>query len=159
MGQTLSIFVDGDPIQKNRPRFARKTMKSKKTGKMIDFVQTYSDQETEEGLWIMKVREIVRKRGVFFKGAIEITFRFWVKRPAGHYGTGRNAGILKANAPKWPEWNQDLDNYEKFAMDCLNHCNVWEDDCHVVGLNSKKRYVVGSNRPMTEIFITEDIRD
>ena len=159
MGNSISLLIMGDPIQKNRPRFARKTMKSKRTGKQIDFVQTYSDQETEEGLWILTARRQIKSGGVFFRGAVEVIFRFWIKRPAGHFGTGRNAGILKNNAQKWPAWKQDLDNYEKFALDCLNHCQIWEDDSRVVGIDSKKRYAEIGFAPMTEIFITEDIQD
>lgn len=147
------LTIPGDPIAKKRARFARKGR----------FVHVYSDQETEESKWIMQMREQLNKYrfesgfGPIFKGPVEIKIIFWVRRPKSHYGTGKNYGIVKASTPKFPTGKPDIDNYVKFAMDCLNHCSIWPDDSYVVGEATKKRY--GS--PRTEIEITEanDDRD
>ncbi len=46
---------------------------------------------------------------------------------------------------------QDLDNYIKFALDCMNG-QFFGDDHQVVKLSAEKRY---SDRPRWEIFISE----
>jgi hypothetical protein len=35
-------------------------------------------------------------------GAVRIDATFYVRRPGGHYGTGRNAGTLRSSAPAFP---------------------------------------------------------
>lgn len=144
-GQEVFITIPGPPVGKNRPRFAR-------IGKGV---RTYSDQEDEQSLWVMSARNQLRRLNRFFDGAVEIRVRFWIKRPAGHYGSGKNEGVLRPSALVVPEKKSDLDNYEKFMLDCLNHCHIWKDDSCVVGIDSKKRYAERGTEPRTEILITE----
>jgi Holliday junction resolvase RusA-like endonuclease len=145
-GQEIYIMIPGEPVSKNRPRFAR-------IGKGV---RTYSDQEDEQSLWVMEARKQTRRLNRFFDGAVEIRVRFWIKRPAGHYGSGKNAEILRPSALVVPEKKSDLDNYEKFMLDCLNHCHIWKDDSYVVGIDSKKRFADNGTKPRTEIFITSN---
>jgi Holliday junction resolvase RusA-like endonuclease len=150
--QQIMITIMGQPIAKNRPRFARK-------GK---YVKVYSDQETEEGLWILSARhQIATKYGqdVFFDGPVEITTTFWVQRPKSHYGTGKNSNTLKPSAPKVPISKPDCDNYLKFSLDCLNHCGVWEDDAFITDIRACKRYADAMQGPRTEIVIISHDRE
>jgi Holliday junction resolvase RusA-like endonuclease len=144
--QEIFLVISGDPVSKNRPRFAR-------IGKGV---RTYSDQEDEQSLWVMEARRQLKRLNRYFEGAIEIRVRFWIRRPMGHYGTGKNEGVLRPSAPWLPEKKADLDNYEKFMLDCLNHCHIWKDDSCVVGIDSKKRFAENGTEPRTEIFITEN---
>lgn len=48
-------------------------------------------------------------------------------RPKCHYGTGRNAGVLKASAPRWPGTAPDLDKLARSIGDALNGV-LWRDD-------------------------------
>lgn len=62
-------------------------------------------------------------------------------RPAGHFGTGRNSGIVKPSAPVWPtsKANGDRTNLLKSIEDALTGV-VWRDDSQVVDGPIKKSY-------------------
>ncbi|MCK4525918.1 RusA family crossover junction endodeoxyribonuclease [candidate division WOR-3 bacterium] len=131
------FIIPGNPIAKKRPRFARR-------GK---FVTTYNDQETEEGRFLWEIKQQIKRSPI--KGPIKISCIFYMPRPKSHYGTGKNAGKLKLNAPALHTKKSDLDNLEKFVYDCLNHV-VWKDDSQIVESIAKKLY---SDKPRTEIKI------
>jgi Holliday junction resolvase RusA-like endonuclease len=70
-------------------------------------------------------------------GAVVCEFVFYRQRPAGHYGTGRNARLLKPSAPMWPTGRPDALKLARAAEDALTG-TVWADDAQiVVGLNVK----------------------
>jgi Holliday junction resolvase RusA-like endonuclease len=137
----MKITIPGIPIAKKRPRFARR-------GK---FVQTYSDQGTDESRALMEIRQQVAEK---FEGPVSISFNFFLPRPKGHFGTGRNAGKLKDSAPEYHTKKPDIDNYLKFYMDVLNG-EAWEDDAQVVEVFAKKDYAKDAG-PKTIIFIHDD---
>ncbi len=122
----ITITIPGPPIAKKRPRFARR-------GK---FVQTYNDQQTEEGKWLLFARQHITKR---FTGPVWINCEFVIQRPKSHYGTGKNSSALKTSAPPHCVTKPDVDNLVKFVKDCLNG-EAWNDDSQVVGLIASKFY-------------------
>ena len=136
----MTIIISGKPISKARPRFARR-------GK---FVVTYNSQETEEGRWLWEAKGQIKQ---CFEGPLWVSCHFYMPRPKGHYGTGKNAGNLKASAPQWHIKKPDVDNLLKFVLDCLNGM-AWRDDCQIVELFGKKAY---SDNPRPEIKIGEVI--
>jgi Holliday junction resolvase RusA-like endonuclease len=145
---TISLLIPGQPVAKNRPRFAR-------AGKGV---RTYSDQGDEEQLWVMVARQQLKKLAVRrFSGAVAMNVVFWMKRPSNHFGTGKNSGILKASSPATPVIRPDTDNFLKHVMDCLNHCEVWQDDSYVVGIDARKRYALPGTEPRTELILREVI--
>lgn len=78
---------------------------------------------------------------------------FYVKRNKGHYGTGRNAGVLKDWAPRWPTGRPDRSNLEKMIEDCLVLARVMPDDDQVVDGHSRKVYVPWGEQPRTVVRI------
>src|SRR4030095_5083797 len=46
--------------------------------------------------------------GTRFTGPIQVRFCFWFQRPKSHYGTGRNAGGVKASAPSYRASSPDI---------------------------------------------------
>jgi Holliday junction resolvase RusA-like endonuclease len=68
---------------------------------------------------------------------IEATFRF--KRPANHYGTGKNARILKAWAPTLHTTKPDPDKLCRAILDSLTNV-AYRDDCQVAVLIANKVY-------------------
>jgi Holliday junction resolvase RusA-like endonuclease len=143
---TITLLIPGQPVGKNRPRFTR-------VGKGV---RTYSDQGDEEQLWVMVVRQQLKELAVrHFSGAVAMKIVFWMKRPAGHFGSGKNAGVLKASAPVSPVTKIDLDNGIKWTLDVLNHCDVWQDDSFVIGIDARKRYAETGTEPRTELVLRE----
>jgi Holliday junction resolvase RusA-like endonuclease len=69
--------------------------------------------------------------------AVELAFRW--PRPKGHYGSGRNAEVLRGAAPLLPAGVPDLDKLARAVLDALTGV-VWDDDAQVVDLRLSKRY-------------------
>jgi len=134
MSQTITI--NGRPIAKQRPRFAR-------IGKGV---HTYSAQAAEEGRWILEAQQQVKKP---LAGPLTLSLVFAMPRPKHHYGTGKNLGKLKDSAPLWHTGKPDLDNLAKFVKDCLNGV-AWQDDSQVCRLVAQKVY---SDKPQTVVCI------
>ena len=70
---------------------------------------------------------------------IYLTLTFWFPRPKSHYGTGRNASILKLSAPTSMTVKPDIDKLERAILDALTGV-LWEDDSQVVHLAATKGY-------------------
>jgi crossover junction endodeoxyribonuclease RusA len=75
-------------------------------------------------------------------GPVEVDIVFTFDRPATHYGTGRNAGVLKATAPAYPAnvKSGDIDKLQRSCFDSLTDAQVWKDDCQVVRVEADKLY-------------------
>ena len=72
-------------------------------------------------------------------GPLAVSISLYFKRPKSHYGTGKNAGMLKASAPARHVQTPDVDNCIKFIFDCLNGL-AWDDDKQIVGLFTEKSW-------------------
>lgn len=72
-------------------------------------------------------------------GPVRLEIEFRVPRPNRHFGTGRNAGVLKSHAPRHPIVRPDLDKLARAICDSLTAV-VWCDDAQVVDLVLSKRY-------------------
>ncbi len=68
---------------------------------------------------------------------LEITFRR--ERPLSHFGTGKNAGVVKGNAPEYPTLRPDTLKLARAIEDALTGV-VWYDDSQVVDHVLSKRY-------------------
>ena len=75
---------------------------------------------------------------------VEVNIEFRMPRPKGHYGTGKNASVLKASAPLYHLGTPDCDNLAKAVLDALTTIRFWRDDSPVVRLVVGKCYENGS---------------
>lgn len=80
---------------------------------------------------------------------LRVDLHFYMPRPKGHYGTGRNEGKLKDSSPTRHTKRPDIDNLRKLVMDALTKV-FWRDDSLVCEGTTIKNY---SEKPRTEIFI------
>lgn len=71
----------------------------------------------------------------------EVTFTF--ARPGSHFGTGRNAGILKDSAPAHFTGTPDIDKALRAVLDSLVEGGAVHDDRQVVGALACKVYPAG----------------
>lgn len=77
--------------------------------------------------------------------AISIDVVFYLARPKGHYGTGRNGGVVKASAPPYPaaKGRNDPDKLARALLDGLTTGGAMADDGLVVDLGIRKRWADG----------------
>ena len=71
--------------------------------------------------------------------ALALDVRFYMPRPKGHYGSGRNAHRLKDSAPIVPRTMPDLDKLVRAVCDAMTGV-VWRSDADVVTIRAWKRY-------------------
>jgi Holliday junction resolvase RusA-like endonuclease len=65
---------------------------------------------------------------------------FFVRRPKGHWGTGRNARVLKERyVDARPTGRPDLSNLVKLIEDALTTL-AWADDDQIVSIAARKSY-------------------
>ena len=140
----MKIIIPGRPIAKKRHRTFVKKLKN---GKF--FQGAYNEQKSEESKFISFLMTQMPQGFVPITGPVYIQLWYGLRRPKSHYGTGRNEGKIKGSAPKYPGNKPDIDNYEKFVLDCLNGV-VYHDDSQVVSCRHDKRY---TQEPRTEIMI------
>lgn len=72
-------------------------------------------------------------------GPLLLSLTFHVLRPKGHYGTGRNAGTVKASAPLWPKSKPDVSKLVRGVEDAMTGI-VYVDDAQIVQQYAEKRY-------------------
>lgn len=82
-----------------------------------------------------------------FTGPVSVSLSFVMPRPKGHYGTGRNASILKESAPRWPVGKPDLDKLARAALDAMKGI-AYLDDSQIVQLTVYKRYPGPGDGPL-----------
>ena len=65
------------------------------------------------------------------EGPLRLVVSFYIVRPKGHYGTGKNARRLGAAAPRWPTKRPDTTKLLRAVEDGLTGV-LWRDDSQVV---------------------------
>lgn len=88
-------------------------------------------------------------------GPVTVDISFRLARPAGHYGTGRNADRLRESAPARPITKPDLDKLIRSTLDALKDVGVYRDDSQVVTIVTAKHYCGRAEWPGARIIIRE----
>lgn len=78
---------------------------------------------------------------------------FHFARPASHFGTGRNARLLKPSAPTWHAQQPDLDKLFRLVLDSLTNVGVWADDKLAGRITGEKHWAAPGTGARTEITI------
>lgn len=82
---------------------------------------------------------------VFPKGMpVQLTLLFVFDRPAKHYRTGRNAHLLRDDAPNHVVNTPDLSKLIRSTEDALTAAGVWWDDSQVVEIRATQIYRQGA---------------
>lgn len=77
--------------------------------------------------------------GPLLEGPLSVTFVFFRLRPKGHFGTGRNSGMLKVSAKIAPDGRPDVLKLARAAEDALSGV-VYKDDAQIVDEHLYDRY-------------------
>lgn len=124
------------------------TCKSKHAKGMHQNLQPVNEHELKR--WTA----LVKKAGLALPvsglvGPIGVELTITVERPRSHYRTGRNAHLLRDDAPVWPVLvgTGDADKYGRACLDALQRgkpgnpgAGVFIDDAQVVELVTRKVY-------------------
>lgn len=77
--------------------------------------------------------------GPLLTGPLRVEFAFRMPRPKGHFGTGRNAGAIKATAPTYHTGKPDVLKLSRSTEDALTGI-VWADDALIADERIVKVY-------------------
>lgn len=72
-------------------------------------------------------------------GPLGLTCVFYLARPKGHYGTGKNAEKVKPSAPRFPVTKPDATKLLRGVEDALTGI-VYRDDAQIIAQSVLKRY-------------------
>jgi Holliday junction resolvase RusA-like endonuclease len=129
----VTFTVDGNPVPKSRPRFARRGQ----------FVQTYTDAKTidYETHVAMKARQAIGSSEPL-KGAITVFLYLRYAVPASYSKKRKEACLSGLEFPK----RIDIDNVYKSITDAMNGI-VYVDDSQIVEARITKVYheIAGAN--------------
>jgi crossover junction endodeoxyribonuclease RusA len=140
MGDQVHIRVTGRPAPQGSKRHVG-------GGRMIE-------QSKAVGPWREAIRAEVQRSGMtMIDGAASVSITFILPRPRSHYGTGRNAGVLAARAPRYPSGKPDIDKLARAVLDGLTMGGAFADDAQVVTLNAGKVYGLLGDASGCDIWI------
>lgn len=92
-----------------------------------------------------------------FTGNVFLTITYRLPRPQSHFGTGRNAGLLKPGVPRYCGTKPDLSKVMRAVEDSITDAGIWVDDCKVVHDTQWKLYCDPGERVGVEVSITDAI--
>lgn len=121
-------------------------LKNKVTGKWLRDrtgrpVINVVDANPEAKPWKARVAQVAGEQydQPVFTGPVRLTCLFYEPRIAGHYGTGKNAHLLKDSAPLYPAKKPDVLKLARAVEDALTGV-VYADDALVIEGRQKKLY-------------------
>lgn len=122
---TLTFFIPGAPFGKQSVRFGKG--------------RSYTKRRTRNEMKKAAVY-FLKSRGKKIDGPVEMTVTAYFKRPQGHSGTGKFAGMIKEAFQRvFCTAKPDLSNIAKGIEDGLNGL-AYKDDAYIVDMHYHKRY-------------------
>lgn len=110
-------------------------------------------------VWRARVREVATRMAQdsvvvpYPRGEpVDVEVVFYLARPKSHFGTGRNAGRVKASAPTRPVTQPDVDKLLRAVLDALTG-PMYETDSQVVKVITSKEYADGMLPPGASIAV------
>ena len=136
MNQVIRFFVRGKPkTQGSKHGFAVKK-NGVYTGKvaMVDSCKGLA-------AWRSDVRNEAEKAWPFppHEGPVSVEINFFFFRPTGHFGSGKNAAMVKPSAPAHMTTKPDLVKLARAVEDALKGL-TWRDDSQIVHEVITKNY-------------------
>lgn len=133
----ITLWVSGVP----KPKGSMKCIGRR--GK-VAHVLTEDDSSGDRKLWrtaVATIADQARQRRTL-DYAVRVHVTFYIPRPANHYGTGRNAAVVKDSAPAFPTAKTigDTDKMQRNVGDALVDGHVLTDDSLIVDWFASKRW-------------------
>lgn len=130
---TVTFTVLGKP----QPAGSKRAFQNRHTGRV-----SVVDANAKSRPWKQEVAGAAMvKTGVRLplEGPLSLHVTFFLARRKWHYGTGKNAALLKPSAPTWPTTRPDATKLLRAVEDALTGI-VWRDDAQVVAQHVYKEY-------------------
>lgn len=142
----VSFFVPGQPI----PQGSLRSFAHAATGRVV------TPQSRAVLGWRDEIIHETHKHvDQVFDGPVSVQCVFWLPRPKGHYGTGRNELNLKPSAPQFHCKPPDIDKLARAVLDALVYANAMNDDSQVVELHAAKSWSGSTFKPGVHIEIAD----
>lgn len=144
---TLVIIVRGTPA----PQGSKSAFRNQHTGKIQQVESSKAVKPWRLDVKVAALEAIEAKLcetpGVWcvLKGPLMVSMVFSFNRPKGHWGTGRNADLLKTSAPNYPYGRPDLSKLARSTEDALTDV-VWADDAQIVSYRRLAKHYSGSSQ-------------
>lgn len=127
----ISLKISGNPIAKNRPRFARKG----------NFVKTYNNQKIQEDKFLFYLQQELKRQdfNIIEKGTpinLEVVYIMPIPK---NVSKKKRHEMIFGDQHTLHIKRPDLDNLIKFTKDCMTKI-VWQDDSQVAKLTATKIY-------------------
>lgn len=152
--QRIEFTVIGQPRTKGSMRGFPVKRKSGRMGVAL------TDDNPKTAQWEARVAHAAAQAhgGPPLDGPVMLCVTFYLPRPKGHYGSGKNASQIKPNSPQKPIGKKDdIDKLLRALMDALTDI-LWRDDGQVVTVIALKRYGCAGDAPSTTVIVTvEDL--
>lgn len=110
----------------------------RQNGRVKTFVK---DDNPKSKAWQSQVAQSagIQYLGPVLREALVVEMTFRAVRPKGHFGTGRNAGVVKDSAPAAPGKRPDVLKLARAVEDALTGV-LWSDDAQITDEYLCKRY-------------------
>lgn len=79
------------------------------------------------------------RRQPLLTGPLKVHMEFYMPRPKAHYGSGRNATVLRPDAPEFHTYAPDSLKLSRSTEDALTGI-IWHDDSQTVSLTTEKHW-------------------
>ena len=99
---------------------------------------------------------VVQAGQALLQGPLRLSLVFLLPRPASHYGSGKNAAVVKGSSPRHPDKKPDVLKLARCVEDALTGV-LWVDDAQITSEQLTKRYCEFGQQPGCQVILTEDV--
>lgn len=121
--------------------------------------RTTASNGSKERPWAALVQDAAIQAGITpVDGPCRIAIVIYQARASNHFGTGRNADIIKPTAPIYPIGRNcgDKDKLERSILDALTGV-AYLDDCQAYSGPTDRLYVTGRLEPPRAVIVIEQM--
>ena len=153
MGKSYHFRVIGDP----KPGGSKRGFpyKDRKTGQTRVAITEDAKRNKE---WRSDVKDAAIREGLhnmtMLRPPLQLEVVFVLRRPKGHFGTGKNASVLKPSAVHYHTTKPDATKLLRSTEDALTGL-LWEDDSQISRPIVTKRYAYIGEAPGAFISVSE----
>lgn len=151
----VPTYGNGEPVRRHRKDCPLGGGRA--TGCMCPVLVNTLEDNPHAAAWKEAVGWIARQQyhGEALDGPLSVEMIFYKPRPKSHFGTGRNAGLLKDSAPAFPTTRPDVLKLARAIEDGLSGGVIYSDDALIVSEGIAKRWCAAGEEERVEVVIRQ----